>query len=319
MHQVPPVPPPARWEHANVTLRQLRGFVALAHARNFTVAARQLHLTQSALSALVRELETELGARLFDRTTRSVDFTAAGRDFLPVAERVLRDLDTGLASVRDLNLKRKGVATIAVTPMLATSFMPGICAEMRRLYPGVRVQVRDRLASANLQGLRAGEADLAIGNFGRVDDDISLTLVEGSEVGVVIAPDHPFARRRHVRWSELQAQPLILLSRESVFREFVTQSLIHAGITGAPEYEVAYMGTALGLAQAGLGVTICPSHVARTLDARRLRFRPLAEPAVHDGVYIATLKGRTLSAAAQACVDVVLAGRPWPALTGPAR
>lgn len=304
------------WARANVTLRQLRGFVALARARNFTVAGKQLHLTQSALSALLRDLEAQVGARLFDRTTRSVEITAVGRDFLPVAERVLCDLDAGLAAVRDLNQKRKGSVTVAVTPMLATSFMPGICAEMRKQFPGVRVRIRDRLAVDNIQSLRSGETDLAIGNFGLVDQDISLTLVEGSQVGVVMSPRHALARAPHVDWTQLAHEALILLSRESAFRQFVLQSLVNAGMTCTPEYEVAYMGTALGLAQAGLGLAICPSHVAQTLDPQWLIFKPLVNPVVHDGVYIATLKGRTLSSAAQACLDVVLAGRPWPALGG---
>lgn len=304
------------WTRANVTLRQLRGFVALATTRNFTAAGKQLHLTQSALSALLRDLETQVGARLFDRTTRSVAITAVGRDFLPVAERVLCDLDTGLAAVRDLNLKRRGSVTVAVTPMLATSFMPGICAAMHKQFPGVRVAIRDRLADDNIESLRSGETDLAIGNFGLVDHDISLTLIEGSQVGVVMNPRHPLAQGPHVDWAHLAHEPLILLSRQSAFRQFVVQSLMNAGMTCTPEYEVAYMGTALGLAQAGLGLAICPSHVAQTLDPQWLVFRPLVNPAVHDGVYIATLNGRTLSSAAQACLDVVLAGRPWPALRG---
>ena len=311
MSDHPTIPESAR---ANVTLRQLRGFVALAKAGSFTVAGRQLHLTQSALSALLRDLEAQVGARLFDRTTRSMDITAVGRDFLPVAERVLADLDTGLATVRDMNLRRKGSVTVAVTPMLATSFMPSLCAEMRKQFPGVRVVIRDRLAIDNIQSLRSGEADLAIGNFGLVDHDVSLTLVEGSRVGVVMHAQHALAQTAHVEWTQLAQEALILLSRESAFRQFVLQSLMNAGMTCTPEYEVAYMGTALGLAQAGLGLAICPSHVAQTLDPQWLTFRPLVNPVLHDGVYIATLKGRTLSAAAQACLDVALAGRPWPAL-----
>ena len=76
------------------------------------------------------------------------------------------------------------------------------------------------------------------------------------------------------------------------------------------------MGTAIGLAQEGLGVAICPLHVARSLDSTLARFVPMVGPAVTDGVYIATLKGRSLSPAAQAFVDLILAGRPWASLTG---
>lgn len=194
---------------ANVTLRQLRAFVALAQAKSFTAAAKQIHITQSALSALVRELEEEVGSRLFDRTTRSVEFTVAGLELLPVAQRVLHDLNGGLEVLRDLNLKRRGRVTVAVTPLLAASFVPSLCAALGRRFPELRVVVHDRLAANNIHGVRSGEADLAIGNFGPVSDDIALTLIEGSRVGVVVPRGHRFAAQRGVNWAQLVGEPLI--------------------------------------------------------------------------------------------------------------
>ena len=278
---------------ANVTLRQLRAFVALAQTRSFTAAAKQIHITQSALSALVRELEEEVGARLFDRTARSVAPTTAGVELLPVAQRVLHDLNGGLAVVRDLTLKRRGCVTVAVTPLLAARFVPSLCAAFGQQFPDLRVVVRDRLAVDNINSVRSGEADLALGNFGPVSDDMALTLIEGSRVGLVMPRRHRFATLRGVNWAQLAAEPLILLSKESAFRQVVEQALLRAGVTQVPAYEVAYMGTAIGLAQAGLGVALCPSHSAQTLDRTLARFVPMVGPAVTEGVYIATLKGRS--------------------------
>ena len=300
--------------HANVTLRQLRAFIAVAQTKSFTAAAKRIHVTQSALSALVRDLEGETGCRLFDRTTRSVDLTAAGLELLPTAQRVLRDLDDGLAVMHDLNLKRRGIVTLAVTPILAASFVPSVGAALQRRWPDLRLVVRDRLAADNINSLRSGEADLAIGNFGTVSDDIALVPVESSRVGVVVPHGHRFASRRGVRWAQLTGEPLILLSRDSAFRQVVEQAMLRADVIATPAHEVAYMGTAIGLAQAGLGVALCPSHIARTLDDTVARFVPMIAPAVSEGVCIATLKERSLSPAAQAFVDLVLDGRPWPAL-----
>jgi len=300
--------------HANVTLRQLRAFVAVTQTGSFTAAAKRIHVTQSALSALVRDLEGETGCRLFDRTTRSVDLTAAGLELLPMAQRVLRDLEDGLAVMRDLSLKRQGVVKLAVTPMLAASFVPSVGAALAHRFPELRLIVRDRLAADNINSLRSGEADFAIGNFGTVSGDIALTLVESSRVGVVVPQAHRFASRRGVRWSQLAGEPLILLSRDSAFRHVVEEALRQAHVTPSIAHDVAYMGTAIGLAQAGLGVALCPSHVARTLVGTLARFVPMTAPAVSEGVYIATLKERSLSPAAQACVDLILDGRPWKAL-----
>jgi len=233
---------------------------------------------------------------------------------LPTAQRVLRDLEDGLALMRDLSLKRKGVVRLAVTPMLAASFVPSVGVALAHRFPDLGLVVRDRLAADNINSLRSGEADFAIGNFGTVSHDIALTLVESSRVGVVVPQAHRFAARRGVRWAELAGEPLILLSRDSAFRQVVEEALLRADVIPSLAHEVAYMGTAIGLAQAELGVAVCPSHVARTLVGTLARFIPMTGPAVSEGVYIATLKERSLSPAAQACVDLILDGRPWKAL-----
>lgn len=293
----------------SITLRQLRAFAALAHAHSFTAAAAQLHITQSALSALVRGLESEVGSRLFDRTTRSVDINAAGRELLPVAERVLRDLEGGVEAVRELRLNHRGSLTIAATPLLAASFLPGVCAQMRRRFPALRLRVHDRLAADNLQSVRSRDADLAIGSFGPVSDDIVLTPLGAGCVGVAVPPGHRFAARRSLRLAELKDEPLILLSRDSAFRAAVDHALAQAGLAPQPAFEVGYLGTAIGLVEAGLGVAPCPSHVAPALRQAGARFIPLA-PRLDSGVSMATLKGRSLSSAAEAFIALAVA--EWP-------
>jgi DNA-binding transcriptional LysR family regulator len=300
----------------SITLRQLRAFVALAQAHSFTAAAAQLHITQSALSALVRELESEVGSRLFDRTTRHVDINAAGRELLPVAERVLRDLEGGVEAVRELRLNHRGSLTIASTPWLAASFLPGVCAQMQRRFPALRLQLRDRLAADNLQSVRAGEADLAIGSFGPVSDDIKLTPLGTGCVGVAVPAGHRFAARRSLRLAELQHEPLILLSRDSAFRAAVDHALAQAGLAPQPAFEVGYLGTAIGLVEAGLGVAPCPSHVAPALKRAGAHFIALA-PRLDSGVSMAMLKGRSLSSAAAAFVQMALAA--WPPREPPAQ
>lgn len=299
----------------SITLRQLRAFAALAHAHSFTAAAAQLHITQSALSALVRDLESEVGSRLFDRTTRSVDINAAGRELLPVAERVLRDLEGGVEAVRELRLNHRGSLTIAATPLLAASFLPGVCAEMRRRFPALRLRVHDRLAADNLQSVRAGEADLAIGNFGPVSDDIALTPLGTGQVGVAVPAGHRFTGCRSVRLAELQYEPLILLSRDSAFRAALDHVLAQAGLAPQPAFEVAYLGTAIGLVEAGLGVAPCPSHVAPALQRAGLPFVPLA-PRLDSGVSMAMLKGHAPSSAAEAFIGIALAAWLPPARPG---
>ncbi|NRF71575.1 LysR family transcriptional regulator [Aquincola sp. S2] len=310
-----PPPPPAPTfgtvpsSRVSVTLRQLRAFVALAHTHSFTAAAAQLHVTQSTLSALVRDFEAEIGSRLFDRTTRSVDINAAGRELLPVAERVLHDLESGVDAVRELQSKHRGSLTVAATPLLAASFVPGVCAALKRHHPNLLIRVHDRLAVENLRSVRSGEAELAIGHFGPVSEDIALRLLRSGRVGVAVPQAHAFSARSALGLAELQGEPLILLSRDSAFRDLVEHALAQTGCAPRPEYEVAYLGTAIGLVEAGLGLALCPSHTKAVLERAGVRFVPL-EPPLISGVSIATLKGRALSPAAEAFVDCALAALP---------
>jgi DNA-binding transcriptional LysR family regulator len=284
---------------SNVTIRQLRAFVAVAQQRNFTAAAGQISITQSALSALVRELETEIGVRLFDRTTRSVDLTAAGRDFLPVAQRILHDLQNGLEIVRDLSLKRRGSITVAATPMLAASLVAQVCAAFSASHPGILLTVKDRLSHSNLQSLRAGEVDLAIGTFVSSEPDITFTKLSSDRLGAVLSRSHPLAQKRQLRWADLAGIPLIVLNQESSYRLIVEQAMLRAGLPHEPAYEVGYMGTAIGMAQAGLGVAVCPSYVRRTVDTELGRYIPLVTPVVSREISIATLAGRSPSPAVE--------------------
>src|SRR6478672_11014911 len=112
----------------NVTLRQLRAFVAVAETGSFTAASRRLHLTPSALSLLVKELENTLAVRMFERSTRRTALTAAGLEFLPLARKVLEDLDRALSSARDLQQKKRGVVRVACTPLYAAVMMPDLIA-----------------------------------------------------------------------------------------------------------------------------------------------------------------------------------------------
>ena len=122
----------------NVSLRQLRAFVAVAELESFTGAAQQLHITQSALSLLVKDLESELGIRLLDRTTRSVRLAEAGHAFLPFVVGVLEDLERAIDSVADLRDLKRGVARIAAPQLMSLTLLPTALAAHRARHPGPR-------------------------------------------------------------------------------------------------------------------------------------------------------------------------------------
>lgn len=149
----------------NVTLRQLRAYVEVVRSGGFTAAARKLHLTQSATSLLVQELEAQLGIQLVDRTTRRVAPTDAGSEFLFNAERILADVEHTLADTQDLVLKRRGRITIATTPLLASTFLPEAIAQFQESHPGITVRLADLPTENIMRMVQGGDATWVLVHF----------------------------------------------------------------------------------------------------------------------------------------------------------
>lgn len=285
----------------NVTLRQLRAFVEVVRSPGFTAAARKLHLTQSATSLLVRELESQLGLALVDRTTRQIALTDAGREFFDSAERILADVEHAVANTQDLVHKRRGRVTVATTPFLAASFLPEVIARFQASHPAVTVRVADVNTEQLLRLVHNGDADIGFGVFPQADAELERTPVLRHSLGVMLPAAWPLAqRRRRLSWADLDGQPLIALAPSGGFRPLVDPLLQRDGSPQDPRFEVGHLSTAVGLVEAGLGATVVPAYVGALVRSTRARFRELHEPVVHRQIELVWRAGRSLSPGADA-------------------
>jgi DNA-binding transcriptional LysR family regulator len=295
----------------NVTLRQLRTFLAVADARHFRLAAERLHLTQPAVSRHVAELESELCLRLLDRNTREVTPTAAGRRLSGALARVLDDLDAVLMQTRAESDGLRGTVRVAAGPTPSAELMPRCIADCARDYPELAVLSRDRIQSDVLAAVRAGEVD-----FGVVIDPpasrelIAEKILEDPFV-LVCRRDHPLTSHERIGWQRLAGEPLVLLDYSSGSRRLIDAILAKRRIAVRVVQETGHTHTAFRMVEAGLGSSITlrlsapaePALVTRPLvpDIRRTvalvrrrnyslspaaervwtRLRALADPSVH--------------------------------------
>src|SRR5690606_21892480 len=125
----------------NVTLRQLRAFVAVGRTESFTLAAESLFITQSALSGLIKELEQALGIRLVDRSTRRTRLSDVGRDLYPLVEKILGDLDRVMDEVAQRQALKTGVVRVAAPQLMASTLLPDIMAAYSALRPAIRLEI----------------------------------------------------------------------------------------------------------------------------------------------------------------------------------
>jgi DNA-binding transcriptional LysR family regulator len=284
----------------NVTVRQLRAFVTLAQLRGFTRAAARLHLTQSAVSLLIRQLESQLDTRLVERTTRSVELTEAGRALLPSAERMLGDLQHALEGMKELVAREKGRVVLAAPLLLSSAFLPGALAAFRVRHPSITVLLTDSLPQQVLPNVRNRSADLGLGTFPEGEPDLDRVVLFKDLLVAVTPNDHPVARKKRLAWADLAGAPLIFLTRDSVFRSLTEIGLQAARIRVEPAIEVSYVGTALGLAQAGLGIAIVPGYARALVNSEKATWKPLTEPQVDRDVSIVRLAHRPPTPAAAA-------------------
>jgi len=147
------------------TSRQLRAFLLVAEHRSFSRAAEAMYLTPSGISVLIRELETQLGFRLFDRTTRHVTPTAQGEAWAPVVRRTLDELRTATATLSAHERERHQSITVGAAPLVAANLLPQAIKNFRAHRPAVRIRVFDANLTNVMEAVQSGTIEMAIGVF----------------------------------------------------------------------------------------------------------------------------------------------------------
>lgn len=292
----------------NLSTRDLRAIIALVDEKNFTRAAERCHLSQSAFSSMIRTIEDELGARLFDRTTRKVELTPEGALFEISARRVLADLDDMVGNFRDYATRQKGRVSIAALPSMAAGWLPQILAEFRRRHPGVELEVFDVLSDQCLAMLRGGRVDLAIASAGPQEKDLLTEALCSDRFHLVCPRNHPLASAAVIRARDLAEYPFVHLARTSSVRQHLNAAL-HP-IQMRTLLEVEQLPTAAALVEAGLGITVVPALTLFHFRRPGLQIRPLKLPNLMRRIYLVRRRSHNLSVAAQGLHELMCRHKP---------
>lgn len=301
----------------NISSRQIDAFLALAAQRSFTRAAAQCHLSQPAFSALIRALEDGLGLRLFDRSTRHVELTAEGENFLVAAQRIRSELDSALASMRDAATLRRGRVSLALLPSLAAGWLPGVLAQFRAEHPGVELDIADVLSEPCIERVASGQADFALAAIRADTPELCAEPFCSDGFHLVCRTDHPLAERTFpvadgaraaAQLRELAEWPFIHLARHSSVRQYL-EAAFHPQ-TMHTLMEVEQLATVMGMVRAGLGISVVPTLTLFHFQHPGLITKPLHLPGLTRQIYLVRRRDRGLSVAAQALYAQVMRQRP---------
>ncbi|MES2413443.1 MAG: LysR substrate-binding domain-containing protein [Pseudomonadota bacterium] len=291
---------PALARPSSVTIRQLRAFLAVAQDASITRAAQRLHLTPSALSMLISTLESELAIRLFERTTRRIALTDAGQELLPSIQKVFDNLDTAFDGLRQFSHRRSGRFSVAASPLLSATLLPTLLASFRARYPDIRVDLFDLPVDEIAQAVRNGQADFGVRTEGSDMPDLVSTTLYQDKLMLACLGSHPLAAKREVRWSDLADEDLVLLRHGSGLRTLVERGFADVGEVARPAFEVAHVMSAVGLVEAGLGVSILPTYALTRSRSVSVMAVPLVAPVMQRNIVAITDSQRHLSAPCEA-------------------
>ncbi|MBE7366617.1 LysR substrate-binding domain-containing protein [Ramlibacter pallidus] len=210
-------------------LRHLRYFDAVAETLNFTRAAERLHVTQSTLSHQVRQLEEELGTALFDRSGKQVRLTEAGEVLRSHMTPAMQQIDLGLQALRSPGEAITGSIRLGTTPSFNTQMVPTCVATLLKSYPGLQVTVEELAAGQILKRLRSGHLDMAVSYPPGEGSDLWFEPLYNEELRLVVAREHPLARRRKVRMVELHNLRMVLLPAQFLTRKLLDDCFAASG------------------------------------------------------------------------------------------
>jgi len=260
------------------TSRQLRAFLLVAEHRSFSRAAQAMYLTPSGISVLIRELETQLGFRLFDRTTRHVTPTAQGEAWAPVVRRTMDELRTATATLSAHESARNQSITVGAAPLVAANLLPQAIKNFRANRPAVQIRVFDANLTSVIEAVQSGTIDMGIGVFRAASGIRRVRLFRFSFI--LIRPEAA-APWGSTTWSAAAtADTLIVLPASSPVQHFITRHLAQAGTRPVTTVTVNTLDTQIAMVEAGEGVAIIPAFGLPVCRNRNVAITRLVNPVV---------------------------------------
>jgi len=292
----------------NITIKQLKAFVSIADTRSFAESCELLHLSQPALSITIKNFEETIGGKLFIRNTRALALTPEGKQFLPIAQRLLADWQDAFIDLNDIFSLNRGKLSLAAMPSFANSLLPQYIKKFRDNYPEINISIHDIIAEDAVTMVQSGKVELALTFESGESEGLEFTPLFADNFIAAIPPNHVLLQEKNITWQTLANHAFIALQPSSKIRQRMEYSLQQHDIKLNVEFESNQLATIGKMVSAGLGISAVPEICANLFKALGVECRSLSKPVISRNIGFITRRRYPLSKAAQTFVDMMLAG-----------
>jgi len=282
----------------NLSGRLLDAFLALEETRRFATAAERCHVSPSAFSQMIRRLEEQVGARLFDRDTRNVSLTPEGEMFAQSAHRISGEMTTALAELKERSLCNTGRVSVAGPPSVCAEWLPGILASFRDDHPGIALQLHDVVSDRCLSMISAGEVDFGLNARAGNKQEFETHLLFSERLFLICRDTDSLAGNGGIRLRDLRGRDFIHTTRTGSVWQHLQPMLGVAKIHDSG-FEVSEPGTMAGLVAYGFGISIVGQFALQLCNRKGVTAVPIVDRHAVRPIFLVKRKRRSLSVAAQ--------------------
>lgn len=257
-------------------LRHLRYVVAVAESLNFREASRKLHVSQPSLSVQIKQLEDEVGVRLFDRSKRHVEITRGGEVFLTTAREVLSMLERSSSTARQAQQGEVGTIRIGFVPTASVAIVPRLLEEIKTQLPLVEVELKEWPEATQISELQSGALDIGISHREKLSDRLESMLLLRERLILALPKHHQAARKKAVNFDDVR-DDLLLIPRKDLYptlHKMIIGTFVAGGVRPNRTQAIEHLQTAIALTAANAGFAFVPES-ADKLWPQEVIFRPL--------------------------------------------
>jgi len=283
----------------DISIKDIRSFLAIAKTLNFSRAALELNVSTSALSVAIKDMEARLGCRLFERSTRAVLLTPAGATFIPVAERLSADFAKAIDDLKSYPKAPNGRIAIGAASSIISTVLADAIADLAVEAPQIEVYVLEEITEGITSRVMSGELDFGVTTLWSAIDALVATPFLQDRLGALISTRHPLAKESGpLEWKNLRQHSVVSLTTSAGIRRQMERDPRLSEFVQKPSYQVSSIPAICSFVRSGIGAAILPALIAKDLDKRAYVFRPLVRPTIWRNLFLIRSRGRPPSAAA---------------------